>query len=118
MFAEQEGVASIHRADWPQEIKSLRDSAAEALGATLVDIATAVRRYKSENNLSLSAELGRLQVATADTRLAQALREAADDLTSITRAREIEVTSQLDNRHLSEKLLIMDTTTELAIVDV
>jgi valyl-tRNA synthetase len=97
LFAGQEGSISIHRANWPAEIESLRNSAAENLGETLVEIATAVRRYKSENNLSLGAELGRLQLATADTELAQSLREAADDLTSITRAREIEIVPLLDD---------------------
>jgi valyl-tRNA synthetase len=95
LFAEQEGFASIHHAAWPEEIERLRDSAAEALGATLVDIATAVRRYKSENNLSLGTELECVQVMTADERLAQALRQAADDLLSVTRTRRLEIEPQL-----------------------
>jgi valyl-tRNA synthetase len=98
LFARQDGCISIHRADWPEEIERLTDSTAEAFGESLVEIATAVRRYKSENNLSLGAELGRLQVATADAELAQSLRDAAGDLTSITRALEIEVSSQFDER--------------------
>jgi valyl-tRNA synthetase len=98
LFAGREGFTSIHRADWSQEIERLRDSAAEAFGETLVEIATAVRRYKSENNLSLGVELGRLQLATADAELAQGLKEAAEDLTSITRARAIEISPQLDGR--------------------
>ncbi len=97
LFAEQEGIASIHCADWPEESERVRDMEAETLGQTLVEIATAVRRYKSENNLSLGAELERLQIGTADERLAQMLREAADDLTSITRARHIEVVPQPDS---------------------
>lgn len=102
LFAEQEGATSIHLAGWPGESARLRDSAAESLGETLVEVATAVRRYKSENNLSLGAELDRLQIGMACTQLAQALQEAADDLASITRARHIEIVSQPDS-HIAEQ---------------
>lgn len=66
-----------------------RDETAVTHGNQLVEIATAVRRYKSEQNLSLGAELARLHLHTADTELAAHLQEAVTDLTSITRAREI-----------------------------
>jgi hypothetical protein len=62
----------------------------------LIEIATAVRRYKSEGNLALNTALSRLQLAVADSGLAAALREAMDDLTSITRAAQIEICQQLD----------------------
>lgn len=89
LFADHEGVASLHRASWPQVDETLRDATAVALGETLVEIATAVRRYKSERNLSLGADVARLHLATADEMLAHALATAVADLSSITRAQEI-----------------------------
>jgi len=57
----------------------------------LVIIATAVRRYKSEANLSLGAELGRLILVTQDTSLAERLRASTTDIRSITRARAVRI---------------------------
>jgi valyl-tRNA synthetase len=95
LFAEAEGSISIHRSRWPQADETLLDEQAEAAGGALIEIATAVRRYKSEGNLALNTALSRLQLAVADAGLAAALREATDDLASITRAAQIEVCQQL-----------------------
>jgi valyl-tRNA synthetase len=99
LFAASEGKESVHRAAWPVVVASLLDEQAEIAGEALADVATAVRRYKSEQALALNTELARLQLATEEASLANALRHAADDLRSITRARHIEVAAQLD-QHL------------------
>lgn len=82
---------SIHNSHWPQADESQLDPPAEALGAMLVEVATAVRRFKSESNLSLAAELERLHLATADQELAKELLEGEPDLLSITRARRLTI---------------------------
>ena len=61
-----------------------------------MEIATAVRRYKSERSLSLGAPLERLQLAPKDPALAQLLREGEADITSITRAGRVEIAGSLD----------------------
>jgi hypothetical protein len=66
------------------------------LGGILVEVATAVRRYKSERNLSLGTKIARLGLATKDAALAQRLRAAAPDLVSVTRAEGVEVAAELD----------------------
>jgi valyl-tRNA synthetase len=96
LFAERDGAISIHRARWPESDAALVDERAEAAGAALVAVATAARRYKSEAGISLGAELARLQLATDDPALADALRAAAADLASVTRAGAIEVVPVLD----------------------
>ncbi|HST88667.1 MAG TPA: class I tRNA ligase family protein, partial [Ktedonobacterales bacterium] len=96
LFAACDDAISIHRARWPRADAALADEQAEAAGAALVAVATAVRRYKSEAGISLGAELSRLQLATDDLTLAEALRAAAADLASVTRARVIEVAPALD----------------------
>ena len=99
LFSDNGG--SIHRSTWPT-LATLPASDAEddahaiAYGETLVAIATAVRRYKSEHGLSLGAALARLQMATEDITLADWLRASATDLRSVTRAATIEVGKRLD----------------------
>jgi valyl-tRNA synthetase len=69
---------------------------AETAGDVVVEIATAVRRYKTENQLRMGAELARLQVAVQDADLHQALREATADIRSVTRAERVEIAEQID----------------------
>ena len=70
---------------------------ADAAGETLIEIATAVRRYKSESNISLGTELKRLQLATNDISVAKMLQEARADIMSVTRARQLVVKEGLDD---------------------
>jgi valyl-tRNA synthetase len=81
--------ASVHRAAWPAADARWDDAAALAAGDALRDIATAVRRYKSERGLSLGAELAALWLPDATAELDAALRGATADLLSITRARAL-----------------------------
>ena len=101
-IGEKEAVKweSIHRAHWPVADAALEDDAAETVGQLLVEIATAVRRYKSEHNLSLGTELDRLQLAVVDrSRFHLAtLSEGMSDLKSITRARQITLETATENK--------------------
>jgi valyl-tRNA synthetase len=90
------GHESIHRSPWPAPDARLQDQAAEALGETLIEIATSVRRYKSEHNLPLGAQIERLQLATGDADLSRQLRAAVPDISSITRAGRVELAPALD----------------------
>jgi valyl-tRNA synthetase len=96
LFAAGEGGGSLHQARWPQADAAPPDEGAERVGEALVAVATAVRRYKSEASLSLGAELPLLQLATDDAALAAALRAAAVDLQSVTRAQSIVVVERVD----------------------
>ncbi len=96
LFAENDGAISIHVSQWPQPDARFEDADAEAFGETLVEIATAVRRYKSERGLSLGAEIGPLSLATRDDALAEQCRAAAQDLVSVTRAQRVAVVAVLD----------------------
>jgi valyl-tRNA synthetase len=107
--------ASIHISSWPLPDPELESERALAGGETLVEIATAVRRYKSEHSLPLGSELVRMQLAVgaeayqqpaedegahlparSETQwLREALIAAIPDLLSITRARRVEVVEGL-----------------------
>jgi len=88
-FADIEGISSIHNAAWPKVVDELVDPVAENIGEMLVAIATEVRRYKSARKLSLGTELSELQVSSTDAGLLGGLREAALDIKSVTRARQV-----------------------------
>jgi valyl-tRNA synthetase len=65
------------------------DDHAEGAGKALVEIATAVRRYKSEHSLPMSTELQVLHIIAEDADLEQRLSDAEDDLRSITRTQHV-----------------------------
>ena len=88
---------SIHLSAWPQPKPSLQDDDAEQVGVILLEIAGSVRRFKSENSLSLGTELQQLQIATLDIKLAEQLNLARQDITSITRAAELHIGSEIDS---------------------
>jgi valyl-tRNA synthetase len=96
LFATAEGPVSIHSSAWPQPEARFEDAQAEATGETLVEIATAVRRFKSEHSLSLGSELNRVQLAPTSHALTDCLVGATTDLMSVTRARQVEIAAQLD----------------------
>jgi valyl-tRNA synthetase len=87
---------SIHTAPWPTVDKYVFNESAERLGDILVEIASAVRRYKSEHNLSLGTEIIKLQLATSNPNLQENLVSGIVDLMSITRALIIEIQEDLD----------------------
>jgi valyl-tRNA synthetase len=96
LFVPIEGEGSIHTSRWPIAIESLVSEKADAAGEALIEVATAIRRYKSESNISLGTELKRVQLATTDSEIARMLQEARADIMSVTRARQIEVRESLD----------------------
>ncbi len=98
LFSEQENCNSIHQASWPRPLEKYLDPQAEETGAILVQIATAIRRYKSERNISLGSELTLLQLGVANSGLAHRLAEGRSDLMSITRAKTIEIVERLNRK--------------------
>ncbi len=93
LFAQNQD-DSLHRQAWPSAEPAWQDEQAEQFGDILVEIATAVRRYKSAHNLSLGAELPALELSADDPVLRQRLCQAQADLRSVTRACQIQVCSQ------------------------
>ena len=86
--------ASIHTSAWPTPDPAFTDELAEQLGRHLVEVATAVRRFKSERGLPLGSELGGLQVWAEESPLRERMAAASADLMSITRARRIELKAE------------------------
>jgi valyl-tRNA synthetase len=89
--------SSIHTSDWPKPDNKLINETGDNLGDTLLEIATSVRRFKSEHNLSLATELKRIQLAAGDSQLRENLANGIADLMSITRALQIEFLPEIDS---------------------
>ena len=88
LFAPASGARSIHTSAWPAANAALRDPAAERLGAALLAITAAARRFKSAQQLGLGAPLARLSIAAGE--LAAPLAACAADIRSVTRAAALE----------------------------
>ncbi|MCB0111024.1 MAG: hypothetical protein KDE53_34120, partial [Caldilineaceae bacterium] len=101
----------IHRAPWPQVAEERSDDALLAIGKTLVTIATAVRRYKSKQQLPLGTEFARLTLATTDRQLADRLSAGIADLRSIARVREVVIGVELP----AENVIGQEDTLEIGI---
>ncbi len=91
LFSRGEHFKSIHLSPWPEKEPVLIDPSAQEFGQVLTQIATAVRRYKSDNGLSLGFELNALQLATPDTDFRDLLGQAQRDIASITRVKSINI---------------------------
>lgn len=96
LFAGSEQSESIHTTLWPEPDPAFQDEMALLAGTRLVEVATAVRRHKSENNQGPGTHLARLQIVTGDAALRSQLEQAIGDLASITRAEQIDFSTSLD----------------------
>ena len=92
---------SVHRSSWPVAHLSAIDDRAEAAAQTLLAVTTAVRRYKSDRNMSLGAELAALHLQILEPELLAALSGAEDDISSVTRARVVTISGN-SVEHLAE----------------
>lgn len=83
-FQRYDGAPSIHRSRWPEVREELIDEDAERIGDTCVAILAAVRKHKSDQQLSMKAPLERLTIISEVD-----LREVAQELLAVTGAKDI-----------------------------
>ncbi len=87
-FAKKEGKKSIHISQWPKCNEKMIDDEAEKAGDAAIDIISAVRKFKSENQISLKIELQRLTIECTPE-LKGKIELMLDDIKATTRAKEI-----------------------------
>ncbi len=63
-FCKKDGFESIHISKWPVSREELVDEEAEKVGDLAVEIVEKVRKFKSENQLSLKAEISGLNISS------------------------------------------------------
>ena len=95
LYATSKESSSIHRSSWPVVEQRLIDDDSSLSGEILVQIATAVRRYKSEAGLSLGTKLTGLCLATSNVKVASLLKSAESDIMSVTRADSVTILREL-----------------------
>jgi valyl-tRNA synthetase len=92
-FKNYEQDKSVHVSLWPAYNKEMNSENAELVGDWVVDIVNAVRKYKSEQQVSLKAEIEELVIiAPKDVKgeeFAEKVKLAEDDLKAVLNAKEI-----------------------------
>jgi valyl-tRNA synthetase len=112
LFAEAEQQVSIHLGGWPGEAMFEVNEEWEAFGDVMVQVVTAVRRYKSENHLPLSTELSRLYINVKSPSIVEMLETSQMDLRSATRAQTIKIHEKIPK---NAKILVADEQFQVAI---
>ncbi len=86
-FAEKESQKSIHNSRWPEVQEHLFDEQAEVHGDLVVKIIGAVRKFKSENKVSLKKDIDlTIQCSEEEKTI---IEPFIDDLKAVTRAQEL-----------------------------
>ncbi|RLE38475.1 valine--tRNA ligase [Candidatus Woesearchaeota archaeon] len=88
-FNEKEKSKSIHITSWPTVDKKTIDSMADLTGDLVVDVVSAVRKYKSELKLSLKTEVNTLHINCKKKEHEELLKTVMDDIKAVTTTNEI-----------------------------
>ncbi len=88
-FAGKEGHVSIHSGGWPTFDPALVDETAEKAGDVGVEIINVVRKWKSEQNVSLKEEISKLVLKSSDADFAAVVSSIEGDLKAVLNAKEI-----------------------------
>ncbi|MBW2982448.1 class I tRNA ligase family protein, partial [Candidatus Woesearchaeota archaeon] len=92
-FADKEKEKSIHISKWPKYDPKLKDNKLELAGDLAINIITAVRKTKAENNISLGQEIKELIIKTEDQKT---LEPFLEDIKATTKAVEIKFEGKAD----------------------
>jgi valyl-tRNA synthetase len=89
-FAEKEKQKSIHTAAWPEVKKKFIDEKIGRQGDIVLDIITAVRRYKSQQGAALNSEIRELIVDGSKVKnFENIMKDAADDVHAVLHVKAI-----------------------------
>jgi valyl-tRNA synthetase len=86
-YADKIHILSIHNTYWPEWNEEMMDEEAEEIGDIAIEIIARVRKYKSDNNMSLKTELDKLKVIV--TKDLKHFDHVLEDLKATTKAKEI-----------------------------
>jgi valyl-tRNA synthetase len=88
-FADKEKQLSIHTSNWPEFNSLLIDEKAEEMGDLAVEVINAVRKFKSEKQLSMKEELAELILVSEDKDFQKKIQSIEADLKAVTKVKEI-----------------------------
>ena len=88
-FAEREEKKSVHISLWPEFNQNMVDEKAELAGDLGVDIINTVRKYKSEQQLSMKEDFTRLIVGNDDLEFHAMIKSIEADLKAVLNVKEV-----------------------------
>jgi valyl-tRNA synthetase len=91
VFRKDGDAGSVHTAKWPGANNELIDADAEAAGDMLIEIATAVRRYKSAKKIPMGSPLEKIKITVSKNDYADVLNTCLVDIRSVTRAKQVKI---------------------------
>ncbi len=87
-FAKKEGKKSIHNSLWPEFSPSFIDEEAEQIGDHGISIIAAVRKFKSENKISLKENISKIDISCSEE-VQKKIEHITDDLKAVMNVNEI-----------------------------
>ena len=93
-FAAEEKCKSVHLSSWPEFKNELVDEEIELVGDLGVDIINAVRKYKSEKQMSLKEELNELVLVSEEDNFKEMITSIAEDLKAVLKVKEIKFSGE------------------------
>jgi valyl-tRNA synthetase len=105
-FAKVEKKKSIHISDWPVYNAELVDQKAEEIGDIGVDIINVVRKFKSENKMSMKDELSELILVSDVEDFKKKISTIEEDLKAVLKVKELKFVgeSQLESERFKIKI--------------
>ena len=88
-FSSKEGCKSIHVSSWPTVGQLVLDKAAEQAGDMAIDIINTVRKWKSENRMSLKDEVTKMVLLSHEEGFQDMIKNIEADLKAVLRIKEI-----------------------------
>jgi len=88
-FNKEEKCESVHLSKWPEFKHELVDEEIELVGDLGVDIINAVRKFKSEKQMSLKEELKELILVSEEDNFKEMVNSIAEDLKAVLKVKEI-----------------------------
>ncbi|MBT5343087.1 valine--tRNA ligase [Candidatus Woesearchaeota archaeon] len=93
-FAEKENEKSVHTSAWPEFKHELVNEETELTGDLGVDIINAVRKYKSEKQMSLKEELNELILVSSEDNFKEMISSIENDLKAVLKVKEIKFSGE------------------------
>ncbi len=88
-YKEFEGEKSIHLCKWPEFRKEFYNEKVIELGDRFVAIVKEVRKFKASKNLSMKAELSRIEISSEWEPIKEFVEDSIMDFKSVTGAKEV-----------------------------
>ncbi|MBT4936141.1 valine--tRNA ligase [Candidatus Woesearchaeota archaeon] len=88
-YSKKDNKTSIHTSQWPQYNKDLINNDIELVGDMGIDIINSVRKYKSENQLSMKEELSELILVSEEKDFQTMIAKIEQDLKAVCKVNKI-----------------------------